>query len=145
MSKFKKWLKQELPAQRYNVSLDGKHFILGFKLKYKDGDKYRKFDTKGMSAHLETGATINTYVSKGAVAGGAVAGAVLFGPIGLLAGGLLGSAKRKGGGSIFVVVEQDGQLAGTIEVPASKEGEARKFIEVLNASANDPENDSERP
>lgn len=140
MNGFMKWFKQELPSQKYNASLDGKHFVLGYKLKYRDGNKFLKFDTKGMNAHLETGVTVDSYISKGAVGAGLAIGAIAFGPIGAIAGGLLGSTKRNGDGSVYIMVERDGQLVGSIEAPASKEAEARKFIQALNASANDPEN-----
>lgn len=78
--------------------------------------------------------------TKGAVGAGLAIGAIAFGPLGAVAGGLVGSTKRNGGGSIYVMVERGGQLIGSIDVSASKEAEARKFIQALNASANDPEN-----
>lgn len=139
-SKFAKWWSKELPTQKYYTTLDGKHFISGFKLHYKDGTKFLKLDTKGMVARLETGATMDSWVSKGAVGAGLAVGALVFGPLGAIAGGLIGSTKRKGGGSVYIIIEREGQIIGSIEAPALKESEARKFIEVLNASANDPEN-----
>ena len=82
---------------------------------------------------------MNSYVSKGAVGGGILVGAVILGPIGALAGGLIGSSKRKGGNEINVVIERGDELVAVISAPIAKASDANNFAERLNASAADTE------
>lgn len=46
-------------------------------------------------------------IAIGRTAGGAIAGGILFGPLGLLAGGALGARKRKDKSVIVVTIQQD--------------------------------------
>lgn len=130
----------QLRLAQFNASFGGA-YVRGHKLLYVD--KSTKFgksvdvETIGLSASIKNGAEVDSYVSKGAVGVGAGAGLILFGPIGAVAGGLIGSAKRKGGGMIYVVIEQDGKVIGTIPGEAKKEKEAFAFVNALNASAAD--------
>lgn len=132
------------PKYLVNISGDGGLlFMRNYTLKYtpKDSIKTHKFNTKGLSAYLEEGVTQNSHVSKGSVAGGAVAGAVLLGPLGAVAGGLLGSAKRKGGTNLFLTVrDADGNPVIQTSFPAKHELELRNLVTAINESAVDPEN-----
>lgn len=103
--------------------------------------KSQKFSTKNMSAYLEEGVAQNSHSSKGAIGVGTVAGAVLLGPVGAVAGGLLGSAKRKGGTKLYLVIrDSEDTPIITKEFLAKDEGELRTFVQAFNDSANDPEN-----
>lgn len=138
MGKFKDYLTGKSPNQRFFALFEGAS-IGGYKLNYTDKmskpAKFHSFDTLGLSASIKTGAEVDSYVSKSAVGLGAGAGLVLFGPLGALAGGLIGSAKRKGGTQIYVTIEKDGQPIGIIPGPAKKEREAMAFIAAINGSA----------
>lgn len=142
MGKFKEFMKGNLPEQRFNANFGDGH-VYGYQLRYVEqvgkSSKFKKLDTKGLTAKFMTGAQVNSYVSKGAVGVGAGAGLILFGPIGALAGGLIGSAKRKGGTQIYVVVEREGHVIGTFSGDAKKEKEAMAFISALNGSAAEQE------
>ena len=141
MGKFKDYMQRQLPSQRFNARA-GDAFVTGYKLTYVDSKKrMKKLPTKGLTATVQTGAQVDSYVSKGAVGAGAVAGGLLFGPLGAIAGGLVGSTKRKGGGFVYIVVEKDGAPIGTIPVPAKEEQSAYEFVQALTASAADPGNE----
>lgn len=143
---FAEWFK----TPKHIAAITGEQGLLiivkNYELKYspKGSLKTHKYSTKGMSAYLEEGVTQNSHVSKGSVAGGAVAGAVLLGPIGAVAGGLLGSAKRKGGTNLFFTVrDADDVPVVQVEFKAKDEIELRKLVQVFNESASDPDNGSE--
>lgn len=142
MNAIKEWFKK--PKHIALINGDGGLVIVkNYEVRYtpKTSIKQQVFSTKGKSAYLEEGVTQNSHVSKGSVAGGAVAGAVLLGPLGAVAGGLLGSAKRKGGTNLFFTVrdENDVPIIQT-SFPAKDEIELRKLVQVFNESATDPEN-----
>ena len=121
MGKLGQWFKQELPQQKYNASFGGA-YMLGHEFRY---ETYR-VPTPEITARIETGATVNSYISAGRV----IAGGLVFGVIG--AG--VGAMARKGGTRIYVVIERNGEIIGTLEESAEKESRARKFIETLEAS-----------
>lgn len=145
-SRFKEWLNNK-PKHVAVLSADSGLFLVkGYKLDYtpKGRIKAQKYNTKGMAAYLESGVAQNSHVSKGAVGLGALGGAVLLGPVGAVAGGLLGSAKRKGGTNLFLVIrDSEERPIITAEFKAKDEIDVRKFVETFNASATDPENEGE--
>lgn len=144
--RFKEWLNNK-PKHVAVLSADsGVFMVKDYVLDYtpKGRFKSQKFSTKGMGAFLEEGVAQNSHVSKGAVGLGALGGAVLLGPVGAVAGGLLGSAKRKGGTNLFLVIrDSEERPIFTAEFKAKDEINVRKFVEAFNASAADPENDPE--
>ncbi|MGP9528566.1 hypothetical protein [Glutamicibacter sp. AOP5-A2-18] len=149
-SKFSKWMRGELDSQKFTAvfgpSLSESAILGGHELKLSNpAGKAQPFkpyiihNTKGLHATVKDGAQMNSYVSKGAVGGGVLVGAVLLGPIGALAGGLIGSSKRKGGNEINVVIERGDELVAVISAPVAKVSDANNFAERLNASAADAE------
>lgn len=127
LSKIKQWLKQDLPAQRFNAGFGGA-FVTGYNFRY----KMKKLPTHGMSATITDEANVGTYISAKRV----IAGGVLFGPLGALTGAVL----RKNGSKVFVVVERDEEVVGTLEGGAKDVSNAHQFVDALNRSANDPDN-----
>lgn len=127
LSKLKQWFKQELPAQRHNASFGG-GFVTGYSFRY----QMKKFPTRGLSASIVDQYNVGTYISAKRVIGGGL----LFGPLGALTGAVL----RKNGNKIYVAVERDGEVIGTLEGGAKDLGKARDFVEALNRSAADPDN-----
>lgn len=139
---FVEWFKT--PKHVAIVNGDGGLILVkNYEVRYtpKNSLKTLKYGTKGLSAYLEEGVSQSDHVSKGAVAGGAVAGAVLLGPVGAIAGGLLGSSKRKGGTNLFFTV-RDSENSPIIQTSfsAKDEIELRKLVQVFNESASDPKN-----
>jgi len=137
-------IKEWFRTPKYVAVLGGGELVLkDYKLTYieKGRLKHQKFDTKGLSAYLEEGVAQNSHVSKGSVGLGALGGAVLLGPVGAVAGGLLGSAKRKGGTKLYLVIrDSEDKPIITSEFPAKDEGDLRTFVQMFNESANDPDN-----
>lgn len=127
MSKFSQWLKQDLPGQRHNAMFGG-GFIRGYNLHH----ERKSIPTKGLTATVQDGMHVGNYISAKRV----LAGGILFGPLGALIGG----AARKNGNQVYVIIEQDDQIIGTLEAHAKKHREAHAFVQALTASANDPDN-----
>jgi hypothetical protein len=127
MGKFAQWIKQDLPQQRHNASFGGA-YLRGFGFNY----KMHKLPTRGLTAAITDEAHVGSYISAKRV----IAGGLLFGPIGALTGAVL----RKNGDKVYVVVERDGEVIGTLEGGAKDASRAREFVAALNASANDPDN-----
>lgn len=127
MNKFTAFLNKELPAQKHNASFGGA-FLRGFNLNY----KMHKLPTLGMSANITDEANLGAYISAKRV----IVGGVLFGPV----GAILGAAFRKNGAKVYVVIEQDGLVIGTLEGGARDAGRAREFVAAVNASATDTAN-----
>lgn len=142
---FVEWFKT--PKHIAAINGDGGLIIVkNYEVKYtpKNSFKTHKYNTKGLSAYLEEGVSQGDHASKGAIAGGAVAGAVLLGPIGAVAGGLLGSSKRKGGTNLFFTVRDANDVPVIqTEFKAKDEIELRKLVQVFNESATDPDNQPE--
>lgn len=153
-SKFIQLMKGTHVSQRFNAvygpSLSESAMLRGYELQIPNpagkAEPFKptiKFPTEGLSATVNDGRQMNDYISKGAVGGGIVVGAVILGPLGALAGGLIGSSKRKGGTQLHVVVERDGETIAVITGPATKENEANLFAKAINDSAADyPNKDS---
>lgn len=131
MSKFTSWLKSDTPAWKYNAGFGG-IFLSGFKLKGNLGEGFNTIPTKGLTATVQDGANVGSFISAKRV----IAGGILFGPLG--AG--VGALARKNLNEIHVVIERDGEIIGTISDSAKHLPKARMFAQKLNASAVDPEN-----
>ena len=131
MSKFKAWLKSELPSQKYNAAF-GHAFLNGYQLKGNTGNGFETIPTAGLTATVQDGANIGTYISGKRV----IAGGILFGPLG--AG--IGALARKNHNEVHIVLERDGQIIGTLTDSAKHTPKARAFAQKLNASATDPDN-----
>ena len=131
VSKLKAWFKQELPAQKYNASFGGS-FLQGYKIQYRDGNRFQKLPTAGLTATVQDGANVGTYVSAKRV----IAGGVLFGPLGAGVGALI----RKNHNQVHVILERDGLIVGTISDSAKHTAKANDFAHGVNASGADPEN-----
>lgn len=120
---------------KYNASFGKKGeafgILQGFTVTLVGFPKNTKIPTKGLTAKLHTD-NLGTYISGKRVA----AGAVLFGPIGALAGLIA----RKNTSAVYVTLEKDGEVVGILSDKAKKIAQARKFIEVLQKSATDPKN-----
>lgn len=149
-SKLRQWMRGELDSQKFTAvfgpSLTESAVLRGHELKLTNpagkAEPFKPhitYGTQGLRATVKDGAQMNSYVSKGAVGGGLLVGAVLLGPIGALAGGLIGSSKRKGGNEINVVIERGDDLVAVISAPVAKTADAQHFAEQLNASAADAE------
>lgn len=134
MSKLKSWFKSELPSQKYNGSFGGS-FLDGFRIQYRAKAGFEKLPTAGLTATVQDGANVGTYVSAKRV----VAGGVLFGPLGAGVGALI----RKNHNEVHVVLERDDQIIGTISGSAKHTAKARTFAEKVNASSSDPDNTGE--
>jgi len=145
-SGFGKWLRSELPGQKY-VAMFGDSgvewaSVNGFALKTMKKGKFKPttISTKGLSAEVVPGEDIGSYVSGARVAGSTVAGGLLLGPLGLAGGALLGAAFKKNRNRVYVVLKYEDEVIGTLEDSAKKTPAAHKFVEALNGSANDPNN-----
>ena len=140
-TKKKSGLKKLFSLPKHIGSLKGKGTYMVNDYTFTHGRLMQKTPTKGLVASVEHGAVQNSYSSKGAIGVGAVAGTVIAGPLGGLVGGLAGSTKRKGGSKIyFVVRDAEGRSVVTEEFPVKEEDKVRKFVDILNASAQDPKN-----
>ena len=131
MGKLKSWFKQELPMQKYNASFGGA-FLQGFVIKHTLSGMPDKIPTAGLTAVVQDGAHVGTYVSAKRV----IAGGVLFGPLGAGVGALV----RKNHNEVHVVLEREGEIIGTISASAKHTPKAREFADGVNASAADPAN-----
>ena len=127
----KSWFKQELPMQKYNAAFGGA-FLQGFVIRHTLSGMPDKLPTVGLTAVVQDGANVGTYVSAKRV----VVGGVLFGPLGAGVGALV----RKNHNEVHVVLERDGEIIGTISDSAKHTPKARMFAEKVNASAADPAN-----
>ena len=132
MNTIRAFLKRELPAQRFNESFGGA-LVVGHKLRYRDeSGRYRTIGTRGLTATAQTADTVGDYLSLTRMA----AGGILFGPVGLLAG----AAARKNYNQVYVTIERDGQLIGTLTASAKHQEAAYRFAKALTLSGSDPAN-----
>ena len=149
-SKFSQWMRGELESQKFSASfgpsLKELAFVRGHELQISNSGKsdnpfkpYTKFNTKGLKATVRDATQMDSYISKAAVGGGALVGAVILGPIGAIAGGLIGSTKRKGGTQISVLIERGDEVLAIVSGPVAQEMEAIKFAKCINDSAADAE------
>lgn len=131
MGKLKSWFKQELPMQKYNAAFGGA-FLQGFIIRHTHTGKPGKLPTAGLTAVVQDGANVGTYVSAKRV----IAGGVFFGPLGAGVGALV----RKNHNEVHVVLEREGEIVGTISDSAKHTPKAREFADKVNSSASDPNN-----
>lgn len=94
------------------------------------------------SIRIEDGVALSQRATVGRTGGGAIAGGLLFGPIGLLAGGVIGAAAKKTeGGEKFLTIDlTDGRVI-FVEVPSKEYAKARQMIHTLEQAKSEATSD----